>query len=580
MPSANKEIAALLYEIADMLDILEVKWEPIAYRKVARVLDSLPTEVSEVYKQGGVKALQEIPGVGATISSNIEEYLKTGRINKIEQLGKKIPEGLMNLMKLEGIGPRKAIFLYKKLKVKTVQDLAAAAKAGKLRNLPGFGEKSEKNILQSVDMLKKSKERYLLGEALPIAKQIVEKLRKNPAVEQAEIAGSTRRGKETVGDLDILVISRKPAAVMEVFTTLSEVGRVLSKGPTKSTVVLKNGLQADLRVLPAESYGAALQYFTGNMDHNVELRTMAIAKGYKLSEYGLFDRKTGKQLAGKTEEEVYKTLGLHWIEPEMRENHGEIEAAAAGKLPALVKLSDIRGDLHLHTNWSDGNHSIEEMALAAKSLGYEYIAITDHSKSEYQAHGMSEERLIKYLKAIEEARKKIKGIKILSGSEVDIKGNGSLDYPDSLLKKLDIVVGSIHSGFKAPEEKITARVLAAMETGLISILGHPTGRLITRRKPFDLDLKKVFAKAAELGVVLEIDSQPNRLDLKDDHIRLAREFDCKFAIDTDSHDKNTFWYTELGIKTARRGWLEQKDVVNTLPFTELKKVFRSTKVLL
>ena len=577
MPSANKEIAALLYEIADMLDILEVKWEPIAYRKAARALDSMPTEVSEVYKKGGIKALQEIPGVGATISSNIEEYLKTGKIGKLEKISKKIPEGLMNLMKLEGIGPRKAIFLYKKLKVRTVQELAAAAKTGKLRNLHGFGEKSEQNILQSVDMLKKSKERYLLGEALPIAKEIVEKLRKNQAVEQAEIAGSTRRGKETVGDLDILVISRKPAAVMEVFTTLSEVGRVLSKGPTKSTVVLKNGLQADLRVLPAESYGAALQYFTGNMDHNVELRTTAVSKGYKLSEYGLFDRKNGKQIAGKTEEEVYKTLGLRWIEPEMRENHGEIEASQAGKLPKIVRLENVRGDLHLHTNWSDGNHSIEEMALAAKALGYEYIAITDHSKSEYQAHGMSEERLLKYLKAIEEARKKIKGINILSGSEVDIKGDGSLDYPDNLLKKLDIVVGSVHSGFKAPEEKMTERVLTALETGLISILGHPTGRLITRRKPFDLDLRRVFAKAAELGVVLEIDSQPNRLDLKDDHVRLARELGCKFAVNTDSHDKNTLWYMELGVKTARRGWLEPKDVVNSYSFAELRKVSKRIK---
>ncbi len=577
MPSVNKEIAALLYEIADMLDILEVKWEPIAYRKAARALDSLPTEVSEIYKSGGLKALQEIPGVGQTISTNIEEYLRTGKISKIEQLGKKIPEGLMNLMKLEGIGPRKAIFLYKKLKIKTVQELAAAAKAGKLRNLPGFGEKSEQNILQSVDMLKKSKERYLLGEALPIAKLIVEALRKNPAVERAEIAGSTRRGKETVGDLDILVISKKAAVIMEAFTTLSEVGKVLSKGPTKSTVVLKNGLQADLRVLPAESYGAALQYFTGNLDHNVELRTIAVAKGMKLSEYGLFNRKTGKQLGGKTEEEIYEKLGLRWIEPEMRENHGEIEAARAGKLPKIVTLQNIKGDLHVHTNWSDGNHSIEEMAIAAKSRGYEYIAITDHSKSEYQAHGMNEERLLKYLKAIEEIRKKIKGIKILSGSEVDIKGDGSLDYPDNLLKKLDIVVGSVHSGFKSTEEKMTERVLTAMETGFVSILGHPTGRLITRRKPFDLDLKRVFKRAADLGVVLEIDSQPNRLDLKDDHIRLAKEFGCKFSISTDSHDKNTLWLMELGVKTARRGWLEQRDVINTYSFAELKKVFKGVK---
>ena len=578
MPSQNKQLAEILNQIADILETQRVQWEPIAYRKAARAIESLPTEVSEIYKNGGMQALQEISGVGKAISSHIEEFIRTGKIKKLEEISKKIPEGLLDLMKLGGVGPRKAIFLYKRLRIKTIEQLAAAAKAGKLRNLPGFREKSEQNILASIEMFHKSKERYLLGEALPIANEILSALRKNPAVARAELAGSSRRGKETVGDLDILVISKNPAVVMEFFTALQDVARILGKGETKSTVVLKNGLQADLRVLPAESYGAALQYFTGNVDHNVALRGIAIGKGYKLSEYGLFNRRTEKFVAGKTEEEIYEKLGLRWIEPEMRENKGEIEASLAGKLPKLVQLSDIRGDFHIHTNWSDGNHSIEEMAMAAKNLGYEYIAITDHSKSEFQAHGMSEERLEKYLHAIWEARKRIHGIKILAGSEVDIKPNGSLDYPEKILKKLDIVVASVHSGFKSSEEKMTARVLVALESGFVNILGHPTGRLITRRKPFEINLEKIFKRAADLGVVLEVDGEMNRLDLRDDNIRLAIKHGCKLAIDTDSHDKNTLRFMELGVRTARRGWARAEDVVNTFEFGKLKKVFGSVKV--
>jgi len=573
----NKELADLFYEMADVLDVLGVEWKPAAYRKAARSIESLPEPVEDLYAKGGVKALRGIAGVGEHIAAKIEEYLKTGNVREFERIKKRIPPAVTALMGIEGMGPKRAMLLYKKLKIKNIADLKKAIAAHRISKLGGFGAKSEQNILANIQMFERGHERMLLGEALPLSRELVAQLEKLKEVKQIQVGGSVRRGKETIGDIDILVTSNSPEKVIAVFTSLPEVSRALAKGPTKATVVLKNNRQADVRVLPDREFGAALQYFTGGIEHNVALRRIAIEKGYKLSEYGLFDRKTNAFVAGKTEEEVYKKLGLRYIEPELRENSGELEAARSGKLPNLVKLGDIRGDFQMHTKWSDGSHTIEEMAQAARALGYKYICITDHSVSEHVAHGMDEKRLEKYIEAVRLVAKKFKDIKILVGSEVDILADGSLDYSDDILKRLDIVIAAVHSGFKQPEAAMTKRVLKALENKHVDIFGHPTGRIINARNPININMSEVIKLAAQRGIVLEVDALPDRLDLKDVHVREAIEHGCKIAIDTDAHDKNQLRFMEYGVLTARRGWAESKDVVNTYPYEKLKKVFRKLK---
>ncbi|RJQ19036.1 DNA polymerase/3'-5' exonuclease PolX [Candidatus Woesearchaeota archaeon] len=567
----NAEVAKILLEIADLLEVKGVAWKPEAYRRAARTVEGLGEAIEDVYTKGGVKALKGISGVGESIAAKIEEYLKTGRVRELARLEKKAPKGVDELLHVPGVGPKKALVLAKKLNIAGLKGLEAAAKAGKVRLLAGFGKKSEEDILRGLEIVKKGKSRKLLGLALPLAREFAARLERLRSVEKAVPAGSVRRMKETVGDIDVLVLSRDAKKVMDFFTAMPEVQHVLARGGTRSSVVLKDGLQADVRVLEPNSFGAALQYFTGSKEHNVALRRRAIMKGFKLSEYGLFKGK--KWVAGRAEEDIYRKLNLSYIPPELRENQGEIEAAVKGKLPKLVERGDIRGDLHMHSVWSDGVASIEEMARAAKQRGYEYIAMTDHSKSERIANGMDEKRLLRYLEEIERVERKV-GIRILKGSEVDILPDGSLDYADSVLEKLDIVLAGVHSRFKSAEKEMTTRICAAVENRYVNVLVHPTGRIINQREGYAVDLDAVMAAAGKNKVALEIDAYPSRLDLTGENVRRAIESGCLIAIDTDSHAVEHLRSMELGVGQARRGWAEAKSVINTFPLRKLEKFLR------
>ena len=562
----NLEIAQIFYHTADILELQQAQWKPQAYRKAARTLETLSENIEDIYNKGGINALKEISGIGENLAKKIEEYIKTNHIKEYERLKKTLPKGIEEIMHVQGIGPKKALKLSKKLHITSLQQLEKAAHKGSIQKLEGFGEKSEQDILRGITLAKKSKERMLLGDILPIARDLVKRLRTLKEIKQIEIGGSLRRMKETVRDIDILAISTNQQKIMNFFTTLPDTKTILAHGKTKSAIVLNNGIQADIRVLPRQSYGAALQYFTGNKDHNIKLRSIAIKKGYKLSEYGIFDTKTNKYICGHNEQEVYKALNLPYIEPELRENTGEIEAAQRGKLPKLVLYNSIKGDLHMHTTWSDGNNTPEEMIQAAIKMGYEYTAITDHSKSEHIANGMKEQRLLKYINELERLKRKYAGkITVFIGSEVSIKADGTLDYSNNYLKKLDWVIASVHSRFKQNKQEMTTRIIKALENPYVNCLGHPTGRLIDRREPYEVELEKVFSTAKERNILLEINSTPERLDLKDIHIRKAIEYDAKFVINTDSHGTNQLKYVELGIAQARRGWATKKDIINTLP---------------
>ena len=565
----NGEIAGIFYQMADLLELQDVPFKPQAYRKAARQLEGMSEDIEDVAKSG---KLEDIPGVGKSIAEKIHEYLKTGKIKHLAELKKKVPGNLDELLTVSGLGPKRAVILYKKLKIDSIEDLEKAASLGKIRNIEGFGEKSEQEILKGISLLRRGQERMLLGVALPIAREIAKKLQELDEVQEIEIGGSIRRRAETIGDIDLLITSTKPQKVMDFFTSMPEVERILAKGDTKSSVLLKTGKQVDLRVVDDKCFGAALQYFTGNKDHNVKLRTLAINKGLKLSEYGLFRK--NKLVAGKTEQEVYAALGMGYIEPEMRENQGEIELALNGKLPTLIDYNDMKGDLQMHTKFSDGVNTIKDMAVAAKQLGYEYIAITDHSKSEKIANGMDEIRLLQYIQEIRKAEKEVKGIRIFVSCEVSIKADGSLDYSDDILKKLDIVSVSIHSGFKMPKEKMTGRICRALENKYVDIFNHPTGRYINVRDSYDFDFDKMVNTAVKNKVHLEINASPERLNLKDSLIRRAKELGAKFTISTDAHSINGLNAMELGIATARRGWLEKRDVVNTHSLKDLKKYFK------
>ncbi len=573
----NQEIAKLLYRLADILEIKKVEWKPRAYRRAAQAVETLSYDIEEAYSKNGIKALMEIPGVGQGIAEKIEEYLKTGKIKEIKKLSKKLPVGLEQLLEVMGLGPKRIAFLYDKLKIKNVKDLEKSAKQHKIAKLSGFGLKSEENILEAIGYMQQSSKRALLSTALQTANGLVSGLRKLKEIKNLEVMGSLRRMKETIGDIDILVTTSKPKIIMERFVSLPEVSKIIAKGETKTTVILNNGMQADVRVVPNECFGAALQYFTGNKEHNIMTRQIGIKKGFKLSEYGLFDRKSGKRVA-VSEEEIYRKLGLKWMEPELREARGEIEAAKIGKLPKLVSVKDIKGDLHMHTDWSDGANSVVEMAEEAKKKGYEYIAITDHSKTTAVANGLDERRLKEQFKEILKARAKVKGVKILWGTECDILANGELDFPDDVLKKFDIVVAAVHSGFKMDEEKMTARVIKAIKNENVDILDHPTGRLIDRRPAYKINLEKVFKVAEESGTVFEVNSSPNRLDLNDVNIMAALKHGLKLTVDTDAHSIDQLRFIKLGVSQARRGWAEAKDILNTLPLSKLKKYFGKIKV--
>ncbi len=563
----NEEIARVFGEIGEYLEMGDVAFKPQAYSRASAVIASLEEDVASIYEKGGLKALEDIPGVGKSLALKIEEYLRTGKIKYYESLKKKTPVDVSELTRIEGLGPRKIKILYKKLGIRNVDDLEKAASAGKISKLPGFGKKSEENILKGVFFAKKFRGRYILGDKLQWIESVAKDLKTLKEIKKLDVAGSIRRRKETVGDLDILAVSSKPKPVMDYFVSRPWVVRVLGKGEAKSSVKAENGMDVDLRVLEEKSYGAGLLYFTGSKEHNIRLRELAIKKGLKLNEYGLFQGK--KMIAGKTEEEVYKALGLEYVPPEMREDTGEIQLAALKKIPKLVDYGSLEGDLQIQTDWSDGENSIEEYAAAAINLGLKYIAITDHTQSLKVANGLDEKRLEKQMLEIDRLNKSFDkkriDFRILKGAEVDILKDGSLDLPDKVLSKLDIVGVAIHSHFNLPEKEQTKRLIRAMENKWSDIVFHPTGRLIGEREPLRLDMEAVIKAAKTIGTVLEIDSYPNRLDLKDEYIRLAVNMGVKLSVDSDSHSVRHLRFLDLGLAQARRGWAKKSDIINAWP---------------
>jgi len=569
----NHEVAELLRNIAQLLEIKgELVFKIRAYEKAALVIDNLDKDIEEVWKQG---KLDDIPGVGEALTKKIGEFLETGKLEYYDKLKKEVPVNMEELGRVPGLGPKTIMKLYKQLGVKNLKDLEKAAKQKKIENIEGLGKTVEENILKSVEFAKTSGNRFILGTALDIADEIKERLNKLNVVNKVEVAGSLRRRKETIGDIDILVTAKNPGKVIDFFTKMDDVEQVLAQGPTKSSVRLREGIQADLRVLPEKIYGAALLYFTGNKQHNIVLRKIAIKKGMKLSEYGVFDKKTNKLLAGKTEEDCYKKLGLRYIEPEIREDEGEIEASFKNKLPKLINYDELRGDLQMHTKYSDGNNTIMEMAEAAKKLGHEYICITDHIGETFRiANSMDEKRIKKQKKEIDEINKKIKNITILQGGEVNIKDDGSMDMKNSVLKELDVVLASIHSGFKNPKEKMTARIIKAMENENVDIIAHPFGRLINQRPAIEMDFDRVLEKAKETKVILEINAYPERMDLNDNYARATVKHGVKLSIGTDSHDADQLRNYKLGIAIARRGWAEKNDIINTYSIQDMVKFLK------
>jgi len=572
MKNSNKEISKILYEIGEYLGIKGIQFKPRAYEKAGYSVENLEEEVSEIYKKGGFKAVEDIPGVGVSIAKKIEELIKTGHLKYYEKLKKSLPVKIGELSSIEGVGPKMIFKLYKKLKVKNINDLEKAAKIGKIAKIAGLGKKTEEKILKGIEFLRKSGNRFILGSILPQARLIEDRLRNLKEVDRAAIAGSIRRMQETIGDLDILVTSEKPEKVIDFFVSMPEIVHIYSKGNTKTMVRLKNGMDADLRVVPDKSFGAALQYFTGDKRHNITLRILAEKKKYKLNEYGLWRGK--KLIAGRTEEEIYRALGMATPPPEIRTDSGEIQAALKNKLPKLIDYGDVKGDLQVTTDWTDGENSIEEMALVAQEIGLEYIAITDHTKSLAMTGGADEKKLLKQIAEIDRIQKKFTKIKVLKGAEVNILKDGSLDIKDKVLARLDVVGIAVHSHFNLPRSEQTKRIVKAMRNKNADILFHPTGRLIQKRGPYDVDVEEIMKAAKETGTILEIDADPYRLDLKDEYIRKAVEAGIKLAIDTDAHSKNSFHYLEYGIAQARRGWAAKNDIINTRPWPEVLKLLK------
>jgi len=566
----NKEIAEIFYQIADLLEIKgELEFKVRAYRRAAQRIETLEEDIEELCRKG---KLRSIPGIGESIASKIKELIETGRLEYLEKLKREVPEDLIRLMDIPGVGPKKALILYKKLGITTVEQLRDACKKGRLRHLEGFGELTERNILRGIEMLERSKDRFLINVAYENGYRLVEYLKKNKDVLSISIAGSLRRMKETIGDIDILVSSLNPDSIMEDFVRYPDVKIVLAKGSKKSSVILRDGIQVDVRVVKPESFGAALQYFTGSKEHNIQIRNIAMKMGLKINEYGVFRKDTEEYIAGRTEEEVYKAIGLDYIEPELRENRGEIELAQRGKLPKIVKYKEVKGDFHIHSTWSDGTASIEEIARRAQELGYEFVGIADHSASLKVAHGLSEEDLLKKIQEIRKLQERF-DVRIFAGTECDIKPDGSLDYSNKILKELDFAYAAIHTKFKMDRKEMTERIIRAMENEYINILAHPTARMIGKREPIDIDLEKIFEVARETNTFMEINAFPDRLDLNDVHAKMAKEMGVKMAIGTDSHALDHMRFLRFGTAMARRGWLEKKDILNTYDLREIEKAF-------
>lgn len=566
----NQEIVKIFRDFANLLEIKgDNPFRIRAYDRAAQNIEGLSESIEDVAAQD---KLREIPGIGADLESKIKEYISTGKVKALEDLEESVPEGVLELLDIPGIGPKTAKSLFEKLKIKGIADLEKAIQKNKLAGIEGIKNKTIENIQKGIELVKKGRERMPLADALQLADEFVSQLEKVPGIDFISSAGSLRRQKETVRDIDILVSSKNPQKIMDEFIRLPSAKTVISHGETKSSVRDINGVQVDCRVVEKKSVGAALVYFTGSKDFNIKLRKVAIKKGLKVSEYGVF--RNGKYLAGETEEDVLKKLGLVYIDPELREDTGEIELAKKNKLPRLIELSQIKGDLHSHSTYSDGGNSIEEMALAAKARGYEYIALTDHSQSLHVANGLSIAELKRKKLEIEKINKKIKGIRVLFGSEVDIDSNGGLDYDEDVLKQFDVVIGAIHVGFKQSKEQITKRLVKACQNKYVNIIAHPTGRLWGIRDAYEVDFNELFKVAKDTNTHMEINSYPSRLDLNDLNVRHAKNMGVKICINTDSHAIEQLDLMKFGVSVARRGWLEKEDVINTLPLGELIKALK------
>ncbi|HEX8980809.1 MAG TPA: DNA polymerase/3'-5' exonuclease PolX [Parasulfuritortus sp.] len=574
MPIHNADIAAIFSEIADLLELEQANPFRIrAYRNAARIVGELGRDIRVLVERG--EDLTELPGIGDDLAAKMREIVETGRCRALDKLRGELPAAITELLHLPGLGPKRVRTLWHELDVQTLEQLARAARDGRIAKLPGFGAKTEANILQAVEAHLSKARRFKLATAAQYADSLVAWLAGAHGVTRVEVAGSFRRMRETVGDLDILVTTDAASDVMQRFVGYDEVAEVLSQGPTRASVVLKSGLQVDLRAVDETSYGAALCYFTGSKAHNIALRRIAQERGWKLNEYGVFHGK--EHLAGDSEASVYETLGLPWIAPELREDRGEIAAARAGRLPKLVELADLRGDLHVHTKATDGRDSLAGMAEAAKAAGLDYLAITEHSRRLTVAHGLDPRRLAEQCDEIDRLNETLQGIVLLKGIEVDILEDGSLDLPDSALARLDLVIGAVHSRFDLPRAKQTERILRAMDNPNFTLLAHPTGRVIEERAPYDVDLLRIVRHARQRGCFLELNAHPERLDLLDTGCRMAKEEGVLVAINSDAHGRDEFANLRFGIGQARRGWLEAGDVLNSRPLAELRKLLKGTR---
>ncbi len=571
----NQQVAKIFNELAQML---ELKGESIfrirAYRRAAQNIDSFAKDVADC----SLDDLVQIPGIGKDLAGKVQEFCATGRVGAHEKLLKEIPTGVLEMSRVPGLGPKTAKMFFEQAKIKGLDELEALARAGKLAGMRGIQKKTEENILKGIEQLGRGgSRRHLISRVLPLAEDIMRRLRQGAPVGRLSVAGSLRRWKETIGDADILATSRDPEQVMQLFTTMPHVVRVLARGTTKSSVITDGGIQVDLRVVEEGSFGAALQYFTGSKEHNIRLRERAIKAGLKINEYGVFELPGERKVGGEKEEDIYRALNLAWMPPELREDSGEIDAAAGGTLPDLIELQDIKGDLHLHTKWSDGRHGIDDMIAAARTKGYHYMALTDHSKGLGVAHGLDAARFAEQMKLIDAANRKLRGFTVLKGVEVDIRSDGRLDLEDALLARFDIVVASVHSGFKQDREQITGRILQAIRNPFVHVIAHPTGRLIGEREAYAVDMDAILREAAKYGVAMELNAYPVRLDLNDGNLRRAKELGVRIAINTDSHVTTQLDFMPYGVATARRGWIEKKDVLNALPYEQLIGKLKATR---
>ncbi|MGQ0577952.1 MAG: DNA polymerase/3'-5' exonuclease PolX [Betaproteobacteria bacterium] len=571
MPVVNATVAAIFEEIADLLDIQGANPFRIrAYRNAGRTIGGLGTDVRSMVEHGA--DLKALPGIGEDLAAKITEIAQTGKCSFLERLRRRVPPGVVDLLKIPGLGPKRVRTLYQDLEVQTLEQLLRAARDGRVRELPGFGEKTETRIVEAARARLSKARRFKLAVAAQYAEPLLSHLQSVRGVDDVVVAGSFRRMRETVGDLDILVTAQPSSKVMERFVGYEEVREVLSQGGTRGSVVLNSGLQVDIRLVASESYGSALHYFTGSKAHNIAIRKLALAKGLKVNEYGVF--RGSKRVAGETEESVYASVGLPYIAPELREDRGEIEAARAGRLPKLIELADLKGDLHAHSKASDGNNTIEEMALAAKAHGLGYLAITEHSRRLTVARGLDPVRLSRQIDEIDVLNRDLSGITLLKGIEVDVLEDGSLDLPDAILSRLDVVIAAVHSKFDLSRAKQTERIIKAVDNPLVNILAHPSGRLIDDREPYDVDMAKVIRKARAVRCHLELNAHPERLDLLDTYCQMAKAEGVLVCVNSDSHSVHQFDNLRFGIGQARRGWLERQEVLNTRPLKQLKALLK------